>query len=80
MQNIFLVVGQNKERRNEMSKNKIWKPTLKNWMGKLGFNFDGMFITDPFITPCERFSVDDPKSYYGLSDKQLKQFTDMGYY
>ena len=58
-------------------KNKIWRPTLKNWMGKLGFNFDGMFITDPFITPCETESVDDPKLYYGLSDDQLKQFDHM---
>ena len=58
-------------------KNKIWKPTLKNWMGKLGFNFDGMFITDPFITPCETESVDDPKIFYGLSDDQLKQFDHM---
>jgi len=46
-------------------------------MGKLGFNFDGMFITDPFITPCETESVDDPKLYYGLSDDQLKQFDHM---
>ena len=33
------------------NKNKIWKPTIKNWMGKLGFNFDGVFITDPFVSP-----------------------------
>ena len=66
-------------KQGEKMTNKIWKPIVKVCWGKLGFDFDGMFITDPFITPCETESVDDPKSYYGLSDKQLKQFTDMGY-
>ena len=68
-----------KKNNGEKMIKKIWKPTVRVSWGKLGFDFDGMFITDPFITPCETKSVDDPKSYYGLSDKQLKQFTDMGY-
>ncbi len=55
-----------------------WKPTLKVWQGKLGFDFDGMFITDPFLSPCETKKV-NPKWYYGLSTDQVKQFTDMGY-
>ena len=55
-----------------------WTPTLKVWQGKLGFDFDGMFITDPFISPCETEKV-DPKWYYGLSTAQVKRFKDMGY-
>jgi hypothetical protein len=57
----------------------VWKPTLRVAWGKLGFDFDGLFITDPFISPCETESV-DPKWYYGLTTAQVKQFKDMGYY
>jgi hypothetical protein len=38
---------------------------------KKGFNFKGQHITDPYYDETGRFKV-DPKKYYGLSDKQLK--------
>jgi hypothetical protein len=30
-----------------------------------GFEFEGMWITDPTMSPCGRFEV-DPKEYYGI--------------
>ena len=37
--------------------------------GKLGFNYDGFFITDPFVSECSRFVL-DPIKDYGLTKKQ----------
>jgi len=41
--------------------------------GKLGFDFEDFFITDPFISTCCRFDV-DPIKEYGLNKKQVKRF------
>lgn len=30
-----------------------------------GFEFEGIWITDPTLSPCGRFEV-DPKEYYGI--------------
>jgi len=34
-------------------------------MEEQGFEFEGMWITDPTMSPCGRFEV-DPKEYYGV--------------
>ena len=36
----------------------------------LGFDYDGMFITDPTTSECGRFEV-KPMEYYGITQKQL---------
>lgn len=36
---------------------------------KLGFNYYGTFITDPFVSECSRFVL-DPIKNYGLTKKQ----------
>ena len=36
---------------------------------KLGFNYDGFFITDPFVSECSRFVL-DPVKDYGLTKEQ----------
>ena len=41
--------------------------------GKLGFDFEDFFITDPFVSTCMRFDV-DPIKEYGLTDNQVKKF------
>mgnify|MGYP004455834569 CR=1 FL=1 len=41
--------------------------------GKLGFDFEDFFITDPFTSTCCRFDV-DPIKEYGLTEKQVKRF------
>ena len=38
----------------------------------LGFDYDGMFITDPTTSECGRFEV-DPIKEYGLTQKQLER-------
>jgi len=37
---------------------------------KLGFDYNGTFITDPFVTECQRFAV-DPIKDYGLNNNQV---------
>ena len=64
-----------------LARNKIYKKTgkfeeleevmIKKVDGKKGFDYKGQFITDPSMDPSARFDV-DPKKYYGLSDKQIK--------
>ena len=41
--------------------------------GKLGFDFEGFFITDPYTSTCCRFEV-DPMKEYGLTKKQINKF------
>jgi len=41
--------------------------------GKLGFDFEDFFITDPFVSTCMRFDV-DPIKEYGLTHDQVKKF------
>tara|TARA_R100001440_G_scaffold10254_1_gene18719 strand:- start:143 stop:316 length:174 start_codon:yes stop_codon:yes gene_type:complete len=41
--------------------------------GKLGFDFEDFFITDPFVSTCMRFDV-DPIKEYGLTHHQVKKF------
>lgn len=48
-------------------------PVIYEFEGKLGFNHDGFFITDPFVSTCGRFDT-DPIIDYGLSDKQVEIF------
>ena len=40
---------------------------------KLGFDKDGIFITDPFRSSCGRFLA-DPLKDYGLTSDQIEQF------
>ena len=49
--------------------------TIKTVGGKKGFDYKGQFITDPKSDPTARFSV-DPKKYYGLTDKQIKDLAE----
>ena len=49
--------------------------TIKTVGGKKGFDYKGQFITDPKSDPSARFSV-DPKKYYGLTDKQIKDLAE----
>ena len=35
----------------------------------LGFDYNGTFITDPFVSECSRFVL-DPIKNYGLTKKQ----------
>jgi len=46
---------------------------ITNQSGTKGFNFEGFFITDPYVTECMR-SLVDPKEYYGLTDDELIHF------
>ena len=41
--------------------------------GKLGFDFENFFITDPFTSTCMRFDV-NPIEEYGLTKDQVKKF------
>jgi hypothetical protein len=41
----------------------------------VGFNWNGYFITDPFVSECSRVSV-NPKKEYGLTDEQIKRIND----
>ena len=45
--------------------------------GKLGFDFEGFFITDPFVTECQRF-IADPIKDYGLTKEQVEEFKKKG--
>ena len=35
-------------------------------MEEYGFEYDGVWISNPTISPCGRFEV-DPRSYYGAN-------------
>ncbi len=37
--------------------------------GMLGFDYNGTFITDPFVSECSRFVL-DPQKDYGLTKDQ----------
>ena len=64
-----------------LARNKVYKKTgkfeeleeitIKKVDGEKGFDYKGQFITDPTSDPSGRFEV-DPKKYYKLTDKQLK--------
>ena len=41
----------------------------------VGFNWNGYFITDPFVSECGRVSV-NPKKEYGLTDEQIERIND----
>jgi len=49
------------------------KRILKYVDGKLGFDFEDFFITDPFTSTCMRFDV-DPIQEYDLTKDQVKKF------
>jgi hypothetical protein len=40
--------------------------------GQLGFDVDGIFIADPFISECGRFEA-DPIKDYGLTASQVEE-------
>ena len=63
--------GKNKELAKKMLKNDLEEITIKKVDGEKGFDYKGQFITDPTTDPSGRFDV-DPKKYYKLTDKQLK--------
>ena len=37
-----------------------------NVMEEYGFEYDGVWISNPTVSPCGRFEV-DPRSYYGAN-------------
>ena len=49
------------------------KIKLCNSDGKIGFDYYGVFITNPYISSCGRFDK-DPIKDYGLTKKQVEQF------
>ena len=49
------------------------KRKLEYVNGKLGFDFENFFITDPFTSTCMRFDV-NPIEEYGLTKDQVKKF------
>ena len=48
-------------------------PNIYSNDGELGFDFEGIFITYPYVSECTRFPV-DPVKYYGLTEDQLEEF------
>ena len=54
-----------------MENNKKVKLEYKD--GKLGFDFQDFFITNPFVSCCMRFEV-DPIKEYELTKDQIKKF------
>lgn len=48
-------------------------PNIYSNDGELGFDFEGIFITHPYVSECTRFPV-DPVKYYGLTEDQLQEF------
>ena len=57
--------------KGNMENNK--KVKLEYIDGKLGFDFQDFFITDPFVSCCMRWEV-DPIKEYGLTKEQIKKF------
>ena len=47
---------------------------LKESEGDLGFEYDGIFITDATLSECGRFYV-NPIEYYGLTLNQVIQMS-----
>ena len=47
---------------------------LKESEGDLGFEYDGIFITDASMSECGRFDV-NPMEYYGLTLNQVAQMS-----
>ena len=41
----------------------------------VGFNWNGYFMTAPFVSECGRVSV-NPKKEYGLTDEQIERIND----
>ena len=41
-----------------------------NEKGEMGFEFEGMFITNPMLSICARFEV-DPIKEYGLTQSEV---------
>ena len=39
-----------------------------------GFEYNGVWIENPYMSECGRFDV-DPITYYGLTEKQLDEIT-----
>ena len=37
-----------------------------------GFEYEGIWITDPMVSECGRFEV-DPITYYGLTQEQVEE-------
>ena len=37
-----------------------------------GFEYDGIWITNPYMSECGRFEV-NPITYYGLTEKELNE-------
>ena len=37
-----------------------------------GFEYEGIWITDPTVSECGRFEV-DPITYYGLTQEQVEE-------
>ena len=37
-----------------------------------GFEYDGIWITNPYMSECGRFE-EDPITYYGLTEKELNE-------
>ena len=37
-----------------------------------GFEWDGIWITDPTVSECGRFKV-DPITYYGLTEEEVEE-------
>ena len=44
-------------------------PRLYKSEGKLGFNHDGFFITDPFVSECSHYVLDPIKDYALTKDQ-----------
>ncbi len=47
-------------------------PVIIESDGKIGFDYCGVFITDPYVSSCGRCEV-DPTRKYGLNDDQLEK-------
>jgi len=40
-------------------------------MEEQGFEFEGIWITNPYLSECGRFEV-DPKEYYGIEIEEIE--------
>ena len=40
-----------------------------------GFEYNGVWIENPYMSECGRFEV-DPITYYGLTEKELHEITE----
>lgn len=46
---------------------------LENEYGRIGFEWNGVWIVDPTLSECGRFEV-DPATYYGLDPEMFERF------